>query len=65
MYALTYSGLLVILGAASTVTDMPGYYYVPAQFSLVTMAFVLLFTLAQLAIALWGYLINRLTRKGR
>lgn len=52
MAALSFSTVLLILGAVSVVTDMPGYYYVPAMFSVVTMAAMLLFVIAQAAVSL-------------
>lgn len=51
--ALAYSALLVVFGLRSVITDMPGYYYVPAQFSAVTMVGMLAFSLVQVASALW------------
>src|SRR5437773_5487300 len=33
--ALAYCAILLVLGFFSAVTDMTGYYYVPAQFSVV------------------------------
>ena len=51
--ALAYSAVLLVLGFFSVVTDMPGYYYVPAQFSVVTMAGVLIFAVFQVISALW------------
>lgn len=53
--ALIYSVILFTLGAFSVVTDMPGYYYVPAMFSMVSLALMLFFFLAQGA----GYLFRR------
>lgn len=51
--ALAYSAVLVVLGLGSVVTDMPGYYYVPAQFSVITMAGILIFAFVQVANTLW------------
>jgi hypothetical protein len=34
--ACAYSAALFVLGVLSIVTDAPGYYYVPAVFSVVT-----------------------------
>ena len=51
--ALAYSAVLLALGFASVVTDMPGYYYVPAQFSVVTMAGMLVLALIQVVSAFW------------
>jgi len=51
--AFAYSAVLLALGVDSVVTDMPGYYYVPAFFSFVTMAGLLVFALLQGVSALW------------
>jgi hypothetical protein len=51
--ALAYSAVLFALGVASIVTDMPGYYYVPAQFAVVTLAGMLILVLVQGLRALW------------
>ncbi len=48
--ALFLGVVLLGCGIASIVTDMPGYYYVPAMFSFVTMVLLVLFALT-LAIA--------------
>src|SRR5262245_28213554 len=53
--ALTYSAILLVLGYFSVVTDMPGYYYVFAQFSIVTMAGMLMFAVFQAVSALWRW----------
>jgi hypothetical protein len=53
--ALAYSGALLALGIGSVVTDMPGYYYIPAMFSVVTMTGVLGLAFFQLASALWRW----------
>ena len=45
--AIVYSAIILALGAASVVTDLPGYYYVPALFSVVTMGGILLFAVIQ------------------
>ena len=50
---LVYAAVLLTLGMASVVTDMPGYYYVFAQFSLVTMGVMLLFAVIQIVGAVW------------
>lgn len=55
--ALVYSALLFTMGIFTVVTDMPGYYYVPAMFSAVNLAIVLLFACSQGA--LWFF------RRGR
>jgi hypothetical protein len=49
--ALVYSGVLLAVGIDSVVTDMPGYYYVPALFSVVTMAGMLILVFFELASA--------------
>jgi hypothetical protein len=36
-FALLYAGALFVVGAATFVTDQPGYYYVPAFFSAATL----------------------------
>ncbi len=51
--ALAFSAVVLVLGFFSVVTDMPGYYYVPAQFSAVTMASMLIFAVFQVISALW------------
>lgn len=51
--ALAYSAILLFLGYISVVTDMPGYYYVFAQFSIATMAGMLVITVFQATSALW------------
>jgi hypothetical protein len=51
--ALVYATVLLGLGAASMVTDMPGYSYVPARFSFVTIVCVLCLALAEIVGALW------------
>ena len=53
--ALAYSAVLLVLGYFSVVTDMPGYYYVFAEFSIVTMAGMLLFAVFQAVSALWRW----------
>ena len=53
--ALAYSAILFLLGYFSVVTDMPGYYYVFAQFSIVTMASMLVFAVFQAGSALWRW----------
>lgn len=53
--ALAYVAVLFGAGLATFVTDMPGYYYVPAVFSFVTM-------LAVLALALVATLTELLRR---
>jgi len=45
LVALILGAVLLVCGIASVVTDMPGYYYVPAMFSLVTMVLLVLFAL--------------------
>jgi hypothetical protein len=50
--AIAYSGVLVALGIATLVTDMPGHAYVPAMFAIVNMALILLFAKLQAGIAL-------------
>ena len=44
-FALLYSACLLVFSAFTFVTDMPGYYYVPAYFSAVTMLALLVFAL--------------------
>ncbi|MDR7149564.1 hypothetical protein J2W49_001513 [Hydrogenophaga palleronii] len=51
--ALVYAAGLLVVGILSVVTDMPGYYYVPAQFSVVTMAVMLIFAAFQVLSVLW------------
>lgn len=53
--ALAYSAILLLLGYYSVVTDMPGYYYVFAEFSIVTMAGMLAFAALQTLSALWRW----------
>ena len=53
--ALAYSAVLLVLGLLSVVTDMPGYYYVPAQFSVVTMAGMLIFAAFEIVSVLWQW----------
>jgi hypothetical protein len=53
--ALTYSALLLMAGLASVGTDLPGYYYVPAQFAIINMALILLFTAMQCGMAIWRW----------
>ena len=55
LVALVYSGVLLAVGIDSVVTDMPGYYYVPAMFSIATMAGVLSLAFFQSAGALWRW----------
>jgi hypothetical protein len=50
--ALIYSAVLLTLGILSVVTDMPGYYYVPAMFSVVTFGLLLVFALVQTGFSL-------------
>ena len=45
--ALIYSAILLAFGILSVVTDMPGYYYVPAMFSVVTFGLLLVFAIVQ------------------
>jgi hypothetical protein len=52
--ACAYSAALLILGLASVVTDAPGFYYVPAVFSLVTAGAMTAFVLFSVAAALVG-----------
>jgi hypothetical protein len=52
--ALLYATVLLLgLGPASLATDMPGYYYVPAWFSIVTMVGMLTLALVEVVGALW------------
>ena len=44
-FALLYGGLLLVVSAFTFVTDMPGYYYVPAYFSAATMLALFMFAL--------------------
>lgn len=53
--ALIYSVALVGLGLATIATDMPGHAYVPAIFSLATLALVVILGVVQIAVALWGH----------
>jgi putative exporter of polyketide antibiotics len=50
--AFAYSALLILLGIPSVATDLPGYYYVPAMFSVVTMGGVLALAVASAVCAL-------------
>jgi len=50
--ACAYSAALLILGLLSIVTDAPGFYYVPAVFSIVTACAMTAFVLVSLAAAL-------------
>jgi uncharacterized membrane protein len=54
--ALAFAAVLLGLGIASVVTDMPGYYYIPAQFSIVTMALMLLLAIVQISLYFLGKL---------
>jgi len=51
--ALGYSAALVVLGSFTIATDLPGYWYVPAEFAVVTFAGVVFFALVQVSAALW------------
>ena len=53
--ALAYSAILLLLGYFSVVTDMPGYYYVFAQFSIVTMAGMLIFAVFRALSTMWRW----------
>jgi hypothetical protein len=44
-FALLFGACLLAFSALTFFTDMPGYYYVPAYFSVITMLALLLFTL--------------------
>ena len=50
---LVYCAVLLWLGLESVVTDMPGYYYVPALFAVATMAGMAVFAVVQVASAVW------------
>lgn len=52
--ALVYSALLLLIVVPSAVTDLPGYYYVPAFFALVTFICVLGLALLSAICALAG-----------
>ena len=52
--ALVLGAVLLGCGIASIVTDMPGYYYVPAMFSLVTMVLLVLFALTLALVRIFG-----------
>ena len=49
--ACAYSAALLILGLLSVVTDAPGFYYVPAVFSIVTAGVMTAFVLFSLGAA--------------
>jgi hypothetical protein len=49
--ALVFSVTLFIIGVFFYVTDQPGYYYVPFEFSMVSLALILLFIFAQRQLA--------------
>jgi hypothetical protein len=52
--ALVYSGVLVALGISTVATDLPGHAYVPALFSVATLALVVVLALAQGMLILWA-----------
>ena len=51
--AWLYCGGLCLTGVASFATDEPGYYYVFAEFALVTFALMSAFTMIQLIALAW------------
>ena len=51
--ALFYAGLLLLFGAVTFVTDMPGYYYVPAYFAAMTTLILLVRAFVMGATTLW------------
>ncbi len=54
--AVIYASILVLLAFVTFVTDMPGHYYVPAEFSFVTLIAVIAPALVGSAFALWRWI---------
>jgi hypothetical protein len=52
-FALLYAAVLFVVGAATFVTDQPGYYYVPAYFSAATLLGLIVFAVFLGASTLW------------
>jgi hypothetical protein len=51
--AVLYSAVLFIAGAATFVTDQPGYYYVPAYFAAATFLGLIVFAILLGVSTLW------------
>ena len=51
--ALLYAAVLFVAGAATFVTDQPGYYYVPAYFAAATLLGLVVFAISLGLSSLW------------
>jgi hypothetical protein len=51
--ALVYAGLLLVFGASTAISDMPGWFYVPAYFATVTTLILAARALAMGVATIW------------